>query len=117
MTLADVRRDLRRFVAEREWDRFHRPKDLAMSLAIEAGELLECFQWSDPSAEDLARDPARLARVREETADVLLYAMLLADKLGFDLEEAARDKLAANERKYPVEKARGSAAKYTELGA
>lgn len=107
--------DLRAFVAERDWDRFHAPKDLAVGLSVEAGELLEHFQWVNPSAADLRADAERLTRVRHETADVLLYAMLLADKLGFDLAEAAREKLALNRAKYPVEKARGRSSKYTEL--
>ena len=111
-----VRADLRAFVQERDWDQFHSPKDLAVGLAVEAGELLEHFQWRDPSAEALRADPARLQALREETADVMLYAMLLADKLGFDLLEACREKLARNREKYPVERSRGSAAKYTELG-
>ncbi|HWG92423.1 MAG TPA: nucleotide pyrophosphohydrolase [Candidatus Thermoplasmatota archaeon] len=110
----EVRADLRAFVAERDWDQFHSPKDLALGLAVEAGELLQEFQWRDPSAGELRGDAARLAAVKAETADVVLYAMLLADKLGFDLLEACREKLAANRAKYPVERARGSAAKYTE---
>lgn len=110
-----VHADLRAFVAERDWDQFHSPKDLAVGLAVEAGELLENFQWSDPAPEDLRKDEARMARVRHETADVLLYALLLADKLGFDPVEAAREKLAINRAKYPADRARGRASKYTEL--
>lgn len=111
--LATLQRDLRAFVAERDWDRFHSPRNLAASVAIEAGELLECFQWADPDAREV--DAATRRRAEEETADVLLYALLLADKLGFDPIAAAREKLVANAAKYPIEKARGSSAKYTEL--
>lgn len=109
----DLRVKLRAFVDARDWDAFHAPKDLAMSLAIEAGELLEVFQWRDPAAADLTvEDRARLA---EELADVTMYAMLLADKAGVDLLAAIERKLAQNAEKYPVEKARGRADKYDRL--
>lgn len=108
-----VREDLHRFVAEREWDVFHSPKDLALSLVVEAGELLEVFQWRDPTAADLT--PEDRTRVSEEIADVVMYAMLLADKAGIDVPTAIREKLALNRAKYPVEKARGRADKYDRL--
>ena len=109
----DVRAQLRAFVEERDWDAFHAPKDLALSVAVEAGELLEVFQWRDLQAADLAPEDRR--RIAEETADVVMYCMLLADKAGFDLMEAVRAKLAHNRAKYPVEKARGRADKYDRL--
>jgi NTP pyrophosphatase (non-canonical NTP hydrolase) len=112
-TFEDVRRDLRAFVDERAWDAFHHPKDLAMSVAIEAGELLEVFQWRDLAAADLA--PQDRARIAEEVADVVLYAMLLADKAGVDLPSALAEKLARNRQKYPPERARGRAEKYDRL--
>ena len=99
------------FRDERNWRQFHTPKDLAISLSLEAAELLEVFQWSGT---DLAcRD--RLDRIREELADVLSYCVLMADVCGLDLDEILREKVAKNEAKYPVEKARGRADKYTEL--
>lgn len=107
-----ARADLRAFVDEREWDAFHAPKDLALSLCVESGELLEIFQWR-PSDAPLTDEDRR--RVREETADVAMYALLLADKVGFDLVDAIRDKLALNRAKYPAEKARGKADKYDRL--
>jgi NTP pyrophosphatase (non-canonical NTP hydrolase) len=110
---ASVRGDLRTFVDERDWDAFHSPKDLALSVAVEAGELLEVFQWRDPAARELTPEDRR--RVAEETADVVMYCMLLADKAGFDLLEAVGDKLARNREKYPAEKARGRADKYDRL--
>lgn len=110
---ASLRRDLRAFVDEREWDAFHAPKDLALSVAVEAGELLEVFQWRDPAAKDLSPEDRR--RVAEETADVVMYCMLLADKAGFDLLQAVSEKLARNREKYPAEKARGRADKYDRL--
>lgn len=108
-----VRAQLRAFVDERAWDAFHTPKDLALSVAIEAGELLEIFQWRDLQAADLA--PEDRQRIAEEVADVAMYCMLLADKAGFDLPGAVADKLARNAEKYPVEKARGRADKYDRL--
>src|SRR5687767_14195613 len=112
--LSQLRDALRQFAAERDWDQFHSPKNLASALAVEAAELLEWFQWL---TEDESRklSPADLARVREELADVLNYLVRLADKLDVDLLEAARDKIGKNALKYPAEKARGSARKYSEI--
>ena len=112
--LRELRDAVRRFCAERDWDRYHAPKNLAMALSVEAAELLEHFQWI--SEEDSKRLGAeQLTRVREELADVLIYLVRLADKLDVDLLAAARDKLVLNAAKYPVNKARGSNRKYTEL--
>lgn len=108
-----LRQKLRAFVDERDWDQFHAPKDLALSLSIEAAELLEVFQWRSPAATELT--PADRARLAEELADVMMYAMLLADKTGLDLLEATDRKLADNARKYPPEKARGRSDKYDRL--
>ena len=98
---------IRRFSEERDWDQFHTPANLAKSIAIEAGELLECFQWSE---EDYS-----LAHVKEELADVIVYCQDLLDKLRLDVDEIVNAKMDQNEAKYPVEKAKGSAAKYDEL--
>jgi len=104
---------LRRFAAERDWEQFHSPKNLASALTVEAAELLEQFQWL---TEDQSRQlgHAKLAAVRHELADVFLYLLQLADKLNVDLAAAAREKLALNAQKYPVEQARGSSRKYNE---
>ena len=115
MTEFDKLRDqLREFAAARDWDQFHSPKNLAMALAGEAGELLENFQWL---TEEQSRRPTPelLAAASEEIADVLLYLVRLSDKLGIDPVAAAHRKMVANAQKYPVEKARGTARKYTEL--
>jgi len=112
--LTRLRDDLRAFAAERDWDRFHSPKNLAMALAGEAGELVEVFQWLS-EAESANLSPAARAAADEELADVLLYLVRLADKLGIDPLDAARRKLDANGRKYPADKARGHSRKYTEL--
>jgi dCTP diphosphatase len=112
--IGKLRQKLRQFAAERDWDQFHTPKNLAIALTVEAGELLEGFQWLTPEqATHLSAD--QLEKVRLEMADVLLYLVRLADRLGVDLVGAALDKLAINEKKYPVELAKGNAKKYTEL--
>lgn len=98
--------ELRQFVAVRDWAKFHTPGNLAKSVAIEAGELLECFQWNE--------EPD-LVRLKEELADVLIYCHLLADKIGADVSEIMSSKLAINEAKYPVEKAFGTSEKYDRL--
>ncbi len=115
MTELDGLRDrLRDFAAARDWDQFHSPKNLAMALSAEAGELVETFQWL---TEEQSRRPTpeALAAAGEEIADVLLYLIRLADKLGIDPLAAADAKLLANAQKYPADKARGNAKKYTEL--
>ena len=106
---------LRAFAAERDWEPFHTPKNLASALICEAAELLEHFQWL--GGEESARlAPEQRERVALEMADVLLYLVRLADRLDIDLLAAATAKLAINAEKYPVELARGTAAKYTDLG-
>ena len=99
------------FRDDRDWRQFHTPKDLAISLSLEAAELLEVFQWSGTDLEC----PDKLDRIREELGDVLSYCVLMADVCGLDLDEILNEKVDKNAAKYPVEKARGSAAKYTEL--
>jgi dCTP diphosphatase len=112
--LLELRNVLRQFASDRDWDKFHSPKNLAMALSVEAAELLEHFQWlSDAESADLS--VATRIRVREELADVLLYVIRLADKLNVDLANAAAEKIQTNAAKYPVEKARGSSKKYTDL--
>ena len=99
------------FRGERDWRQFHNPKDLAISISLEAAELLEVFQWSgaDTSAE------GREDKIREELADVLIYCLLLSDAVGVDPLEIMEDKLKVNREKYPADAARGTARKYTEL--
>ena len=100
-----------KFRDDRDWRQFHAPKDLAISMSLEASELLEVFQWSGTDLE--CRD--KQDKLREELADVLSYCILMADVCGLDLDEIMNEKVDKNEAKYPVEKARGNAAKYTEL--
>lgn len=105
--------ELRRFAAERDWERFHSPKNLAMALAVEAAELLEQFQWLT-EAESRAPVPDRRGRIEDELADVLIYLVRLADRLEVDLPAAVASKIERNRRRYPAERVRGSAAKYDE---
>jgi dCTP diphosphatase len=113
-SLDALRTRLRVFVAERDWDQFHNPKNLAMALIAEAGELVEHFQWLTPAEAD-SLPPDTRVEVAHEIADVLIFLVELADRLGIDPLAAAERKLALNAKKYPVEKARGSARKYDKL--
>lgn len=106
MTKQTINR-IRKFTADRDWDQFHTPANLAKSISIEANELLECFQWSDKDYD--------LEHVKEELADVMVYCRNLLDKLDLDEDEIINMKMTMNEAKYPVEKAKGSNKKYTEL--
>lgn len=113
-SLSDLAHELRRFADERDWAQFHSPKNLASALAVEAGELLEHFQWlTEAQSRELA--PDKRDAVGAELADVLLYLVQLANALGIDPVDAARAKLAINATKYPVERARGTSKKYDEL--
>ncbi|WP_303324289.1 nucleotide pyrophosphohydrolase [Actinomyces radicidentis] len=105
-SLQDVMAALRAFNAERDWDQFHSPENLAKSISIEAGELLECFQWGAPDDD---------ADIREELADVLSYCLQMADRLGYDPLQLILDKLEVTRRKYPVELAKGRSTKYDRL--
>ncbi|WP_251495432.1 nucleotide pyrophosphohydrolase [Otoolea muris] len=98
---------IRKFIADRDWDKFHSPGNLAKSISIEANELLECFQWSDTDY-----DPEH---VKEELADVIIYCQDMLDKLGLDADDIVRAKMVKNAAKYPVEKVKGNAVKYDQL--
>ena len=107
-TLAALKEAMRRFVAEREWEQFHSPKNLVMGLSVEAAELTEHFLWIDNEASrGVAHDPAKLGAVADEMADVACYLLALSNTLGIDLSDAITAKLAKNALKYPVEKVRG----------
>ena len=112
--LLELNEQVNLFVEERDWDVFQTPKNLSMALIVEAAELVEHFQWMRPEESDsLTNDKKK--KVAEELADILIYTVRLADRLGLDLEQSAKDKLTKNLQKYPVEKARGNATKYTEF--
>lgn len=113
-SLDTLRRRIREFAEVRAWEPYHTPKNLVMALSVEASELLEPFQWLT-AEQSLQLDDAQREAVRQEIADVLIYLVRLADVLGIDLLDAAADKLAINARKYPADKARGNAFKYSEF--
>lgn len=111
--LARLRDLVRVFVAERDWDQFHTPKNLSAALSVEAAELLEHFQWLQHGRAD-ELGPDKLVQVRHEMADVLVYLVRLADKLDVDLMAAVEEKMVLNRKKYPAELVRGDARKYDE---
>ena len=111
--LESVRKRLREFAAIRDWDLFHSPKNLSMALSVEASELVECFQWlTEEQSRSLTVE--QLAAVTDEIADVQLYLIRLADKVGVDIATAIEQKIKKNEAKYPAEKVKGSSKKYSE---
>lgn len=110
----DIVEDLRKFAEERDWGQFHSPKNLAIALAVEVAELLEKFQWlTEEQSKSLPEED--ILEVADEVADIQLYLMQIADKLEIDVLEKAREKIKKNAERYPVDKSRGSAKKYTRL--
>ncbi len=105
-SMQELTKKIKQFNEERDWDQFHSPENLAKSISIEAGELLECFQWDNKYDLD---------EVKEELADVINYCLLMADKLGVDPKQITLDKMEKNAKKYPVEKAKGKSTKYNKL--
>lgn len=103
--------EILKFRDDRDWKQFHNPKDLAISISLEAAELLEVFQWSGSDVSD----ENKKEKIKEELADVLNYCVLMADACKLDIDEIVRNKIKVNNEKYPVEKAKGSSAKYSEL--
>ncbi len=111
--MEDLRAAIGAFIAERDWEQFHSPKNLAMALSVEVSEIVEHFQWlTEDQSQDLSSE--KLAKVREEIGDVTIYLTELAEKLGIDPVEAAKAKLEINGQKYPAELVKGKASKYTE---
>ncbi len=112
--IAELQKMIRSFVDERDWDQFHNPKDASISLVLEATEVMEHFQWKN--ADEMAKHIVdKKADVGEELADVFYWVLLLANKMDIDLTDAFKEKMKQNAAKYPVEKAKGSHKKYTEL--
>ena len=115
-TVAELKTCLLAFVRERDWEQFHSPKNLSMALAAESGELMEHFLWATPEqSRAIAADPAKRGKIADELADVVIYALEFANITGLDVAAAIEAKMATNAKKYPVEKAKGRADKYTEL--
>ena len=115
-TFAELKSRVLAFARERDWEQFHAPKNLSMALAAEAGELMEHFLWATSEASRMiARDPVKRQKIEEELADVVIYALEFANMTGINLAAVIETKMAANAKKYPVEKAKGRSEKYTEL--
>ena len=115
-TIGELKERIRTFANARQWEQFHAPKNLAMALSSEVGELMEFFLWADlEESRRICGDPAKLDAIGEELADVLIYALRFADVAGIDASNAVCSKMARNEERYPVEKAKGSSRKYNEL--
>lgn len=115
-TISELKTRVLAFVRERDWEQFHTPKNLSMALAAETGELMEHFLWATPDqSRAIANEPAKRAKIADELADVVIYAIEFANMTGLDIAAAIEAKMAANAKKYPVEKARGRSDKYTEL--
>jgi len=112
--MKELIKNIRKFAQKRDWDQFHSPKNLAMALSVEVAEIVEHFQWLTQAESDNL-DPAKLAEIKEEIADVLIYLTRLADRLGINPVQAAEEKMQLNEKKYPVAKAKGNAAKYSDF--
>lgn len=113
-SISFLKEQVAEFVHDRDWEQFHNPKDLAVSISIEAAELLERFQWkSEEEINELIRDDEGFREIKEEVADIFIYLLSLANKLDLDLSQAVMEKLEKNRKKYPVEKAKGKADKYT----
>src|SRR5258705_4366106 len=107
-TISELKSHVLAFVHERDWEQFHSPKNLSMALAAEAGELMEHFLWATPEqSRAIAAEPAKRAKIADELADVVIYAIEFANMTGLDISAAIEAKMAANAKKYPVEKARG----------
>jgi len=111
----EILNQLLKFRSERDWEQFHKPKDLAISLSLEAAELLECFQWKNDDEVELMLKSQSKKNVEDEIADIAIYLNLLCHDLNIDLNQAILQKLRQNEEKYPIEKSKGSAKKYSEL--
>lgn len=116
MNIEMLQEKIREFVRERDWEKYHNPKNLSMALAGESGELLEIFQWlTSEESNQVMEDPKTAIRVRNEIADICVYLLRLADKLQISLEAAVLEKLALNEKKYPTHLSKGVATKYTDF--
>jgi dCTP diphosphatase len=111
--MEELIRDVRKFAKERDWGKFHSPKNLSMALSVEVAEIVEHFQWLTEE-ESTRLESGKISEIKEEIGDVLIYLTNLADKLGIDPLDAAKEKLEKNKLKYPVEKVKGKSAKYTE---
>ena len=112
MDIKEIQDKLAKFAEERDWDQFHSPKNLVMALTSEVGELTELFQWLTEGQSSIKDDSSKTDEIRQEIADIFIYLLRLADKLDIDIEEAVREKIEINAKKYPIDLAKGNATKY-----
>ena len=112
MDIKEIQDKLAKFAEERDWDQFHSPKNLVMALTSEVGELNELFQWLTEEQSSMKDDIGKVEEIRKEIADIFIYLLRLADKLDIDIEEAIREKIEINAKKYPIDLAKGNATKY-----
>ena len=112
MDIKEIQDKLAKFAEERDWDQFHSPKNLVMALTSEVGELTELFQWLTEGQSSIKDDSSKTDEIRQEIADIFIYLLRLADKLDIDIEEAIREKIEINAKKYPIDLAKGNATKY-----
>ena len=112
MNIKEIQEKLSKFAEERDWDQFHSPKNLVMALTSEVGELTELFQWLTEDQSSMKDDSDKTDEIRQEIADIFIYLLRLADKLDIDIEEAVREKIEINAKKYPIDLAKGNATKY-----
>ena len=112
MDIKEIQDKLAKFAEERDWDQFHSPKNLVMALTSEVGELNELFQWLTEEQSSMKDDIGKIEEIRKEIADIFIYLLRLADKLDIDIEEAVREKIEINAKKYPIDLAKGNATKY-----
>ena len=114
MDIKEIQDKLAKFAEERDWDQFHSPKNLVMALTSEVGELNELFQWLTEEQSSMKDDIVKVEEIRKEIADIFIYLLRLADKLEIDIEEAVREKIEINAKKYPIDLAKGNAIKYNK---
>jgi NTP pyrophosphatase (non-canonical NTP hydrolase) len=112
MNIKEIQEKLSKFAEERDWDQFHSPKNLVMALTSEVGELTELFQWLTEGQSSIKDDSSKTDEIQQEIADIFIYLLRLADKLDIDIEEAVREKIEINAKKYPIDLAKGNATKY-----
>jgi len=116
VSIKELKEFSKKFQEERDWDKYHTPKDVAIALSVEAGEVLELFLWkSDKEVEEMLKDPIKKNKVTEEVADVFSYLILLSNKLDIDLVKSFYEKMDKNHEKYPIDKIKGDFKKYTEI--
>ncbi len=116
-TISELREKVKDFIHERDWAKYHNPKDIAVSITIEVGELLEIFQWvKENELDEMVGNPKKLVELEEELADIIIYCLSLANVLNIDVSKAVTEKIDKNNEKYPIDKVKGHYKKYTELG-